>query len=221
MYARTDNLPTECATGCILSWFWTPLLSGQCEIYHSCFDVVVPNSKGGIETSAYAYVPGSSPTCVRVDDTTHITPNYGPFGGGTGTGGGPVTTPPTDGPAPPSGGDGDGADEVQKYADDLKNGCVDYTVVAGDTLAKIGEGFDIEWAIVQEANKANYPSLNTDPDYIDVGWTLQIPQTECAFNGKTCADDSCNPEDSTGAAVGQASLSVAAAAAAAMTVLVL
>ena len=50
-----------------------------------------------------------------------------------------------------------------------------YTVEPGDTLAKIAQvnGTTVEELV--ELNKISYPSLETDPGAIEVGWKLQMP----------------------------------------------
>jgi nucleoid-associated protein YgaU len=48
----------------------------------------------------------------------------------------------------------------------------EYTVVAGDSLSKIGKSLGISWQAIYEANK----TLIKNPDLIQVGWKLKIPK---------------------------------------------
>lgn len=172
------NVPASCeTTGCTLGWFWTPRLSGGCEIYHNCFDVKVTGATGGIESAATTikYTPGATPTCTRVN-TAGQTPIYGTFIGPGGQQGGGAANPtaaatPTqagNAPAPTMSG--------------LVNGCLNYTVVPGDTLTKIAAMFDIEWALLVDVN----PSLDANPDLIFPGQKFQVPQTGAAVAAKSC-----------------------------------
>lgn len=48
----------------------------------------------------------------------------------------------------------------------------EYEVVRGDSLSKIGQKFGVAWKEIYEANK----NLIKDPDLIQPGWKLKIPQ---------------------------------------------
>ena len=48
----------------------------------------------------------------------------------------------------------------------------EYEVVKGDNLSKIGKRFGVGWKEIYEANK----TLIKDPDLIQPGWKLKIPQ---------------------------------------------
>lgn len=48
----------------------------------------------------------------------------------------------------------------------------EYTVVKGDSLSKIGKKFGVQWKEIYEANKERVK----DPDHIEPGWKLKIPQ---------------------------------------------
>ena len=48
----------------------------------------------------------------------------------------------------------------------------EYEVVKGDNLSKIGKRFGVSWKEIYEANK----TLIKDPDLIQPGWKLKIPQ---------------------------------------------
>jgi hypothetical protein len=95
-----ENLPAKCATtGCTISWFWTPLLSGSCEIYQNCFDIKVDRATGGIENDSsrrFQHGVGNTLTCVRVSDSTHWTTHYGPILSGAS----PTPRPATPTPRP-------------------------------------------------------------------------------------------------------------------------
>jgi len=48
----------------------------------------------------------------------------------------------------------------------------EYEVVKGDNLSKIGKRFGVSWKEIYEANK----NVISDPDLIQPGWKLKIPQ---------------------------------------------
>ncbi|MCD0468631.1 LysM peptidoglycan-binding domain-containing protein [Flavobacterium sp. JAS] len=48
---------------------------------------------------------------------------------------------------------------------------VDYTVVGGDSLSKIGKAHGVSWQAIFEANK----DIIKNPDLIQPGWKLKIP----------------------------------------------
>ncbi|MFA6392159.1 MAG: family 43 glycosylhydrolase [Patescibacteria group bacterium] len=53
-----------------------------------------------------------------------------------------------------------------------------YTVQSGDTLWKIAlkhYGLGDKWVVIQGANIDRYPSLESDPSVLNIGWTLLIP----------------------------------------------
>jgi len=52
-------------------------------------------------------------------------------------------------------------------------GTKEYTVVSGDNLTKIGKKFNLKWKDIFEANKDKIK----DPDHIEPGWKLKIPQS--------------------------------------------
>lgn len=49
----------------------------------------------------------------------------------------------------------------------------EYTVVKGDNLSKIGKKYGVKWKDIYEANKDKVK----DPDHIEPGWKLKIPQS--------------------------------------------
>lgn len=49
-----------------------------------------------------------------------------------------------------------------------------YTIVSGDSLGKIAAKYGTTVAKLVEWNKAKYPSLATNPNYINVGWKLRV-----------------------------------------------
>ncbi len=48
---------------------------------------------------------------------------------------------------------------------------VEYEVVRGDSLSKIGERYNVNWRDIYEANRDKIK----DPDLIQPGWKLKIP----------------------------------------------
>ena len=50
----------------------------------------------------------------------------------------------------------------------------EYEVVKGDSLSKIGQKFGVAWKKIYEANR----NLIKDPDLIQPGWKLKIPQED-------------------------------------------
>lgn len=48
----------------------------------------------------------------------------------------------------------------------------EYEVVKGDNLTKIGKRYGVSWKEIYEANK----NIISDPDLIQPGWKLKIPQ---------------------------------------------
>ena len=49
----------------------------------------------------------------------------------------------------------------------------EYVVVSGDNLTKIGKKFNVKWKDIFEANKDKIKN----PDHIEPGWKLNIPQS--------------------------------------------
>lgn len=52
-------------------------------------------------------------------------------------------------------------------------GAKEYVVVSGDNLSKIGKKFNVKWKDIFDANKDKIK----DPDHIEPGWKLKIPQS--------------------------------------------
>jgi len=52
-------------------------------------------------------------------------------------------------------------------------GTKEYVVASGDNLSKIGKKFNVKWKDIYEANKDKIK----DPDHIEPGWRLKIPQS--------------------------------------------
>lgn len=48
---------------------------------------------------------------------------------------------------------------------------IEYTVVSGDSLSKIGKAHGVSWQTIYEANK----DIIKNPDIIQPGWKLKIP----------------------------------------------
>lgn len=106
-------------------------------------------------------------TCFRVDGNTHLTAMYGALVTDATTALEPVT--PTDGAggkvtiAPPN--------SVGTKPED-KPGCLTYTVVQGDGLAKIAARFDIaDYKTIYALNKDKMPDENT----LNIGQVLLMP----------------------------------------------
>jgi LysM repeat protein len=55
------------------------------------------------------------------------------------------------------------------------SGPVSYTVKAGDTLGEIAKAFGTTVDSIVSANSGTYPSLASNPDAIEVGWVLTLP----------------------------------------------
>ncbi|MEG4997125.1 tetratricopeptide repeat protein [Microcoleus sp. B4-D4] len=51
-----------------------------------------------------------------------------------------------------------------------------HTVQSGDTLSKIAQNYSVSVQIIVSANRETYPTLVTNPNRIEVGWKLKIPQ---------------------------------------------
>lgn len=49
-----------------------------------------------------------------------------------------------------------------------------HTVVPGDTLSGLAATYDTSVSALVAANQARYPSLATNPNYLEVGWQLCI-----------------------------------------------
>lgn len=167
------NAPKQCADGCVLGWFWSPMLSGTCELYSNCWDVVIPGANGGIESSGAAKIRTPITNCVRPHTTTHLTPMLDDTGD---------VAPPTDTTLPP----GVAAPEESDNAES----CFTYTVRDGDTLGAIAatfeadfdsdfSAFDPSYLAIFEANK----DTMTDPNKIEIGQVLKIPPCGTKSNG--------------------------------------
>lgn len=50
-----------------------------------------------------------------------------------------------------------------------------HTVVSGDTLSGIAATYDTSLTALVAANQGRYPSLATNPNYLEIGWQLCIP----------------------------------------------
>jgi nucleoid-associated protein YgaU len=161
-----SNAPSACAAaGCTLSWFWTPVSSGGCEVYQNCFNVKITGAAGGMESSAPSI--STNPTnpiisnCVRVDPTTHLTPHFAGLSD-EGTEGGESA-----GPVP---------------GQEVEGDCVTYTVQSGDTLSAIADTYDVDggYQAIFEANK----DVLVSADSIEIGMKLVIPGSDCDSSKK-------------------------------------
>lgn len=84
---------------------------------------------------------------------------------------GPANAPANNGPAPVN------APSNNQPTPEYR----DYTVKRGDTLTGIAQnelGNWQKWGSIVDANKDKYPSLTSNPDFIQIGWNLQLPVTE-------------------------------------------
>lgn len=198
------GVPVSCATeGCVLGWFWTPRLSGGCEIYMNCFDATIEGATGPV-ANAVSYEPrknGGEPSCTRVGNDGR-TPIYGTWMGSDGAATG-VTNPPTSsvgGSIPPT-------PATVTSPGSLTGGCATHKVKDGEFLCAIAELYDFDcnnYALLQTVNQGKYPSLVNNPQDIEIGWELQIPQTENSVKWMACNDTSNNVD--TSSAVSQSSV---------------
>lgn len=62
--------------------------------------------------------------------------------------------------------------DLQTFDAGTSTAAEEYEVVKGDTLSGIGKKFGKPWKEIYEANK----DLIKDPDLIQIGWKLKIPQ---------------------------------------------
>ena len=62
---------------------------------------------------------------------------------------------------------------VNVFGSSEKQGQQEYVVVKGDNLTKIGKKYGVTWKEIYEVNK----DIIKDPDLIQPGWKLKIPQT--------------------------------------------
>jgi nucleoid-associated protein YgaU len=60
---------------------------------------------------------------------------------------------------------------IQASGSSNDTGSEEYTVVAGDSLSKIGQKYGVSWKEIYEANKDQVKN----PDLIHPGWKLKIP----------------------------------------------
>ena len=61
---------------------------------------------------------------------------------------------------------------VNVFGSSEKQGQQEYVVVKGDNLTKIGKKYGVTWKEIYEVNK----DIIKDPDLIQPGWKLKIPQ---------------------------------------------
>jgi nucleoid-associated protein YgaU len=147
--------------------------------YQNCWDITITDAQGGLKTKGPVIkTPKTTPkgTCFRVDGKTHLTAMYGALVTGATTALEPVS--PTIGAggtvniAPP--------DSVGTKPED-KPGCLTYTVVKGDGLAKIAARFDI--ANYKEIYALNKDKM-ADEDTLNIGQVLLMPG-DCDPTGPT------------------------------------
>jgi tetratricopeptide (TPR) repeat protein len=65
--------------------------------------------------------------------------------------------------------------EVFKILNELKKYTI-YKVKRGDSLMQISRKYDVPLEIIISANRETYPTLVTNPDRIEIGWKLKVPQ---------------------------------------------
>jgi tetratricopeptide (TPR) repeat protein len=65
--------------------------------------------------------------------------------------------------------------EVRSILDKLNKYTV-YTVWPGDSLSKIAQRYGVSMRVIVSANRETYPRLFANPDAIEIGWKLKIPQ---------------------------------------------
>lgn len=65
--------------------------------------------------------------------------------------------------------------EIMDILNDL-NRYIVYTVQSGDFLSKVAQNQGVPVEVIVSANKETYPTLITNPNYIESGWKLKIPQ---------------------------------------------
>lgn len=63
------------------------------------------------------------------------------------------------------------AGDLVLNVDVVEGASQEYTVVAGDSLSKIGQKYGVKWQEIYEANKDQIKN----PDLIHPGWKLKIP----------------------------------------------
>lgn len=120
-FTMPKGVPKACSgtAGCTLGWLWTPMLSGTCEIYMNCYNLVVEGAMGGIEKLENRKLQMPLGNCVRPNSKTKMTTMFGPIigsnaadpyqdevattqaplpGGGATTKAGPQTTLPDNAP---------------------------------------------------------------------------------------------------------------------------
>jgi tetratricopeptide (TPR) repeat protein len=51
-----------------------------------------------------------------------------------------------------------------------------HVVQSGESLSKIAKNYDVLMQDIISSNRVTFPSLVTNPDNIDTGWKLKIPQ---------------------------------------------
>ena len=69
----------------------------------------------------------------------------------------------------------DAYQEISSRLDEL-NRYIIYIVSSGDSLNKIAQSHGVYIQDIISSNRETYPSLVTNPDVIEVGWRLKIPQ---------------------------------------------
>ena len=65
--------------------------------------------------------------------------------------------------------------EVDTILKELNNYLL-YPISYGDSLGKIAQNHGVSMRKIISANRETYPSLITNPDRIEIGWQLKIPQ---------------------------------------------
>lgn len=132
------NLPVSCKSACTIMWLWSPLHSGNCEVYSNCFDVKIDGVIGGIQDD---YPMKTTPfKCIRANTETHKTSSFGRF----------IDVSQ------------DGSITLEKVVDGDQD-CYEYTVRDGDSVALVGQKFDLSAKQLYDRNPLVMQSADSLP----------------------------------------------------------
>jgi LysM repeat protein len=68
-----------------------------------------------------------------------------------------------------------GYNDVATILKELNNYLL-YSIKYGDSLGKISQNYGVSMKKIISANRVTYPKLVNNPDRIEIGWQLKIPQ---------------------------------------------